>query len=180
MKGFQQNIAILTGIALTATVTLTGKDALADQTIAVLGPLEQVIDETVITPLNFGTIGAAPGGDTITINARANGASAKAVAAGGSDMSANNSTPGNVEISSAITFDVDITVPSFVHLTGDTSNDTITVTDIINNTTADYTHDGATGTSNVYVGGVLTIPSSRSVDHNDTYRGTLNVQLVYN
>ncbi len=176
MEKIFKKTLLLSGTALIGAVALS-VTALADVSMPVTATLTQTFTEAVTTDMTFGTIGVDPTGDTITIDASLG--SAVAVATGGSDVSAADSTSGLITITSSITTDVTPSYDATATLTDPGSSDTVTVSLISANSTPAYTHDGPTGTSEIHVGGVLTIVGTETFA-GAIYAGSIAVAIAYN
>ncbi len=149
------------GLAVLIVTSLVGSTALADVDIEVSATLENPITETKQTDMAFGTIGVSPTGtggpdEVITLEATS-GTPVFNNLHGSAVDTLGTATVGNIEIASTATFQVDISYSASATLS-DGSN-TLTLDNITTNSTVSgYTHDGSVGTSNIYVGGDLTIP----------------------
>jgi|GEM_PF-6874083 len=145
-------------LALSATAFFIST-AVADQEIDVTVTLENPIVETPVSNLAFGTIGVSPAGSTsevITLNATTGSPVMSAL--NGSSFDVTSATIGEIQIDSAATFTVNITYTGATLVSTINSSNTLTLSNVSSNSTiTGYTHDGGVGTSNIYIGGELTI-----------------------
>lgn len=159
-----------------------------DVTIDVNVEIRQEIN-TSSEAMSFGTVDVDPAAGTIdsnnceevTINARLNGSSAVPVVKGGSAV--NGGKPGKIEITSPMTFDIEVNYPddgsvSFMSTTNSATTNLLKLVKIAENSTDatnDLPHVGGTPT-NIDIGGVLQIDGNVEPG---SYKGKAVIGLTY-
>lgn len=181
MKKTWKSSVLLIGTAMLGAVALSGTNAMAgDVTMTVDAVISSTLQETVTTHLNFGTVDLSPGGDTLTLDAKAGAAT---FAAGGSSTAV-GATSGLVTVSSPNGFTITLTYPASVTLNGSgaAAGSTLTLTGVAANSVGGVTpvvkSAGVAPGSDalIHVGGQIVAPSGTK---NGPYNGSMTITLNY-
>ncbi len=168
-----KNSVYIAGIALFGVIVASGSTAMADVDVDINAEITSTMVETLGNDMDFGSIELSPTGNTIVTIAAAGGI-APAVADNGSVVTPGTFGSGLVTVASAIDLTIGIAVTDTVNLSGAGADIPFTG-GIANSTPTGLSHTGG-DTSNIHVGGIITIPGGQTPG---VYSATITVVLTY-